>query len=261
MSSPTPPISPEALAAAAERRTRQTTPQLTASQLAAQHDKRQRFRRLIDPGITRPNPKDRAMSSLKTLLTIAENLIREPENPKFQQFKPTNNVIKRDLVDSKGALEFAIELGFRPEVNNFQPYYTFHRKHMEDLQMGAGILKEYITLETEKQERAARAKKSEKAAHDAAAERVKLAFIDDRKTKEQRDEIEREQRAARAVQAALAAAAAASTSPSPRARSSTPDSDPEAENSRMPGSGHVLGPPTTNREEPPTYEHALETTC
>jgi len=41
---------------------------------------------------------------------IAENLIREPENPKFQQFKPTNNVIKRDLVDSKGALEFAIEV-------------------------------------------------------------------------------------------------------------------------------------------------------
>jgi len=59
------PISPEALAAAAERRTRQATPQLTASQLAVQHERRQRFRRLIDPGITRPNPKDRAMSSLK----------------------------------------------------------------------------------------------------------------------------------------------------------------------------------------------------
>jgi hypothetical protein len=90
---------------------------------------------------------------------------------------------------------------------------------------------------------------------------VKLAFMDDRRTKEQRDEIEREQRAARAVQSALAASAAAAlTSPSPRVRSSTPDSDPESENSRMPGSGHVLGPPTINREEPPAYEHALETT-
>lgn len=47
---------------------------------------------------------------------------------------------------------------------------------MEDLQMGAGILKEYITLETEKQDRAARAKKSEKAAHDAAAEKVTDTF-------------------------------------------------------------------------------------
>ena len=42
--------------------------------------------------------------------------------------------------------------------------------------MGAGILKEYITLETEKQDRAARAKKSEKAAHDAAAEKVTDTF-------------------------------------------------------------------------------------
>ena len=65
MSSPILPISPEALAAAAERRARQATPQLTASQLAAEHEKRQKFRRLIDPGITRPNSKDRAMSSLK----------------------------------------------------------------------------------------------------------------------------------------------------------------------------------------------------
>jgi len=83
--------------------------------------------------------------------------------------------------------------------------------------------------------------------------------MDDRRTKEQRDEIEREQRAARAAQLALAAAAAP-TLPSSRARSSTPDSDPESENSRMPGSGHVLGPPTIDREEPPAYEHALETT-
>jgi len=257
MSSPTSLISLEALAAAAERRTRQATPQLTTAQLTAQHEKRQKFRRLIDPGITRPNPKDRAMSSLRTLLTISENLIREPENPKFQQFKPTNNIIKRDLVDSKGALEFAIELGFRPEVNNFQPYYTFNRKHIQDLQMGAALLKEYITLETEKEGRAAKAKKNEKAAHEAAAERVKLAFMDDRKTKEQRDEIEREQRAARALQLAQHVVP---TSPSLRGLSSTPDPEPESEDHRMPGSGHILGPPITHRDEPPAYEHAPEIT-
>jgi len=80
MSSPTSLISPEALAAAAERRTRQTTPQLTTAQLTAQHEKRQKFRRLIDPGITRPNPKDRAMSSLRVteiLPVMSEALIVE----------------------------------------------------------------------------------------------------------------------------------------------------------------------------------------
>jgi hypothetical protein len=64
-------ISSSALAEAAERRTRQATPQLTSAQLAAKHERRQKFRRLVDPGITRPNPKDKAMSSLK----VYESLI------------------------------------------------------------------------------------------------------------------------------------------------------------------------------------------
>jgi hypothetical protein len=46
--------------------------------------------------------------SCKTLSRIAENLVREPENPKFRQFKPTNDMIKRRLVETKGALEYAI---------------------------------------------------------------------------------------------------------------------------------------------------------
>ena len=66
----------------------------------------------------------------------------------------------------------AVVLTYWSQVHNFQPYYTFHRKHMEDLQMGASILKEYIALETQKQDRAVTARKNEKAAHDAAAERV-----------------------------------------------------------------------------------------
>ncbi|KAF9485327.1 hypothetical protein BDN70DRAFT_765690, partial [Pholiota conissans] len=194
-----PGISNSALAEAAERRTRQTTPQLSAAQLAAEHERRQKFRRLVDPGIARPNPKDKAMSSLKTLLTISENLLREPNNEKFQQFKPTNTVIKRELVDRKGALEFAIELGFKPEVKNFQPYYIFHKRHIEDLKIGAAILKDYIATETIKEERIARAKKNEKETHEAAMEKVKLAYMDDRKAKLLRDEIEKEQRAGRAA--------------------------------------------------------------
>jgi len=242
--SPNPAISPETLAEAAERRFRQATPQLSAAQLAAEHERRQKFRRLIDPGITRPNPKERALSSLKTLLTISENLLREPDNPKYQQFKPTNTVIKRDLVDPKGALEFAIELGFRPEVKNFQPYYTFNRNRLENLRTGAIILKEYIDLEVEKQERADRSKKGEKEAREAAAEKVKLAYMDDRKAKILRDEIEKEQRTARAIAAANRAAVQL---PSPSLQDSSPETS-------MPGSGHILGLTSTD-DEPPAYEN------
>lgn len=159
----------------------------------------------------------------QTLLTIAENLLREPESPKFKQFKPTNTVIQRELMNPKGTIEYAIQvcsgwrlcrnglilstgtrsatkMGFRPEVcilcysetliqrldvlimraqvKDFQPYYVFHPRHMEDLRIGAAILREHINLETEKAERAARAKANEKANAAAAAERVcDIAFF------------------------------------------------------------------------------------
>jgi hypothetical protein len=45
---------------------------------------------------------------------------------------------------------------------------------MEDLRLGATILREHISLETEKAERAARVKASEKANAAAAAEKVYL---------------------------------------------------------------------------------------
>ncbi|KAF5387811.1 hypothetical protein D9615_000439 [Tricholomella constricta] len=231
-------ISADALAAAAERRTRQLPAQPSAAQMAVEHERRQAFRRLIDPGIMRPNAKEQAIASLKTLLTLAENLLREPDNPTFQQFKPTNNTIKKNLVDPKGTLEYAIELGFRPEVKNFQPYYTFNARRMEDLRTGTAILKEFVDLENERAERAARSKVDQK----AVAAAVKLAYMDDRKNKMMSDEREKERRVARAAAIArraqlqeTAPTARVSASPSPTRR--------------MPGSGHTL-----SSEGPPPYE-------
>ncbi|KAJ7179107.1 hypothetical protein C8R46DRAFT_1072462 [Mycena filopes] len=179
-SSPSAPttISASDLAAAAERRLQQHQgPSASEVQFSgANHDLRQKFRRLIDPGILRPNPKAQALASLKMLLFLCENLLREPNNEKFQQFKPTNEKIKRNLIDPKGTVEYARELGFNPEVKDFQPYYTFHPtpKRMHALEIGAAMLREAVELESEKEVRMVTAKKEEKALADAAAEKVNL---------------------------------------------------------------------------------------
>lgn len=60
----------DARAAAAERRIRQAQPQKTAAQQAAMHERRQKFRRMIDPGIMRPNAHEQAVQSLKVCPTI-----------------------------------------------------------------------------------------------------------------------------------------------------------------------------------------------
>jgi hypothetical protein len=58
------------------------------------------------------------------------------------------------------------------QVIDFQPYYTFNKRNIQDLRVGNTILRDYLAVEIEKEERTARAKKSEKESHDAVAEKV-----------------------------------------------------------------------------------------
>ncbi|KAJ7781208.1 hypothetical protein B0H16DRAFT_1497439 [Mycena metata] len=239
-------ISPADLAAAAERRLQQSQGP-SASELqftGADHELRQKFRRLIDPGILRRNPENQALASLKTLLTICENILREPDEPKFQKFKPTNSLIKRNLIDPKGTVEYARELGFNPEVVDFQPYYQWRQtpKRMHALRIGAEMLQEAVSLGSEKEARMAQAKKEEKAAADAVAEKIRLAYEDDRKMKLMRDELEKERRDARIAAAARRAATRESAPPEPE--------DEEEDEELMPGSGNVLGSSSSHTAPP-----------
>ncbi|KIJ70531.1 hypothetical protein HYDPIDRAFT_35903 [Hydnomerulius pinastri MD-312] len=233
--STSPPPTAEVLAAAALRRNENSGSGVSGAQLVQEHEQRQMFRRLINPGIYRPNSQEVALAALKTLSTLAENILREPDNPKYQQFMPTNTTIKRRLVDPKGALQYAVALGFHVDVKDFQPLYVFNPRKMADLRIGAAILKEAIDLETEKQERSQRNMVDQKAVAAAAAQNVKLAFLDDRKMKMQRDERERALRDARARQGASADSAPVLLSAAPRPipgvghtlSSSAPSSDPD----------------------------------
>lgn len=111
------------LAAAAQRRIA-SVPKV-ADDAGLQHERRQHFRRLVDPGIRRPNSSGDALAAievslsvvphlclyvLQMLSTIADNILREPDNPKYHRFKPTNPRIKKALVETKGALEYAVEV-------------------------------------------------------------------------------------------------------------------------------------------------------
>ncbi|KAI0340932.1 hypothetical protein BDW22DRAFT_1485878 [Trametopsis cervina] len=202
------------------------------------HEARQEFRRMIDPGILRPNARPLALESLKTLLTIAENILKSPDEPKYWRFKPTNATIKRLLVDPKGTLEYARAMGFNPEVDKFQPFYVFNRKkHMRDLQIGADILAEALEREVTKEEREARAKQQEKAVAAAQKANIKQAFLDDRKSRALIERRERETREAKAAAAGRRASEPLSVPSSP-----TPTT-------RMPGSGHLLSGQTLDSTE------------
>ena len=65
--SPVATVPSEAIAAAAERRNQQNRLQSNANYLL-DYEKRQAFRRLLDPGILRPNGYPTAMESIKVLV-------------------------------------------------------------------------------------------------------------------------------------------------------------------------------------------------
>ena len=58
------------------------------------------------------------------------------------------------------------------QVENFQPFYVFNKRRMNDLKIGAAIIKEALDRELPKEEQAARKRAEEKAAHEAAVAKV-----------------------------------------------------------------------------------------
>ncbi|OSX60225.1 hypothetical protein POSPLADRAFT_1066610 [Postia placenta MAD-698-R-SB12] len=196
------------VAAAIERRLQQQREQAEEAAAAAKvetsfdenYERRQEFRRLIDPGIVRPNAKELALESLQTLKMLAENILQHPGEEKYRRFKPTNSKIRRTLVEPKGTLEYAVEMGFRPEVENFQPFYIFDTRRTTDLNIGLAMINETLDRETSKKEREERAKREAKEAELAAKEKLKRQFLDDRKSTAMRQQREREAREALAAQ-------------------------------------------------------------
>ena len=58
----------------------------------------------------------------------------------------------------------------------FQSYYVFNHGKMEDLRVGAAILKEAIDRETDKEERVQRNMEEQKAVAAAATQNVRFCF-------------------------------------------------------------------------------------
>ncbi|ESK96031.1 ubx domain-containing protein 2 [Moniliophthora roreri MCA 2997] len=256
---------------AAERRRREAAQQTTLAQDRAEHERRQLFRRLIDPGIMRPNSQPQALESLRTINRLCQNILNEPENTKFHRIKTTNTKIQKDVVTPKGTVELLRELGFRPEVEDFQPYYIFNLSRLTDLRTGSKIINDALQLHTEKEERTAAARQAEKEAREQAAEKVKLAYMDDRRAKSELDERERQRREALAALAARKAeqerqeaerqeaerqAAGAPTVEVDSAEEARGDITPSTRTSSrtMPGGQTLSSHTLRHRGSPPPYE-------
>ncbi|EJD53801.1 hypothetical protein AURDEDRAFT_180209 [Auricularia subglabra TFB-10046 SS5] len=213
----------------------------------SERDVRQMFRRLIDPGIMRGEHR-RARPALDLLLKLADNILNNPDVEKYRTFKPTNTIIKRDLVEVKGAVEYAVALGFRAEVLDFQPIYKWNPKHADELRIGAEMIREELAREDERKVFAERGKVAEKHAAKEAAEKVKLAYADDRRKKQEADRLEKERRIR----------AAASPAPAAVTRTAPSHHTPQIRGEGRTLDGAVVPPPYTPNAHPADVVHNPE---
>ncbi|KAK0196143.1 hypothetical protein F5146DRAFT_1028687 [Armillaria mellea] len=159
---------------------------------------RTELRRMIDVGIlgmvNDHEASKEGVASLKTLLRLANKIIENPDNEKYQRIKINNPTIKMDIVDPKGALEFAIKMGFRQQkVIEMEEYRVFIPKYRDDLVLCASPLEKAIEREHfrgDERLKLARENEEKEEQRTIAMKR----FVDDRKKKEENDRRERDAR-------------------------------------------------------------------
>ncbi|KAI0832428.1 hypothetical protein BC628DRAFT_1499247 [Trametes gibbosa] len=172
------------IAAAAQRNVqlmRKTDPaQVLYTPFDGEYELRQRLRKRIDRDVLAVNALKVALQSLQLVAKLAENILANPSNPAFRRVKMHNERIKRLVVEPKGVLQLLIDIGFREKVEEFVPCYVFKRQSLNELRVGASMIKEAITREAKKQEDKELKKAREEMELTARMEKIHLQFLDDR---------------------------------------------------------------------------------
>jgi len=170
----------------------------------AGHTARQEFRRLLDPGILQNNDKNDAAKSLRFLNRVTENILKNPDNPKYQRLKINKDSMKQHVMSKRGTVEFLQKVGFREQIVELDTMLVFNPKRMDDLRTGARCLDEVIKNQVQTIEDAERAKRQAIANEKAAKTKVMNAVRDDRQrvaARVERERLAREQGGAEQAEA------------------------------------------------------------
>lgn len=145
----------------------------------ADHPQRQEFRRMLDPGILRNNDKD-AVMSLRVLNEITENILKNPDEPKYRRLKTTSDRMNRHIMSRNGTVEFLQKMGFREKTVEFVPMLVFNPERMEDLRTGAKCLEEVMQNQVRAVEDVEHERRQEIANQQAAKTKVRKKIYEDR---------------------------------------------------------------------------------
>jgi len=148
----------------------------------ANHPMRLEFRRLLDPGILRNNDKKDAVKALRVLNDITENILQNPNDPKYHRLNINSERMRLYIMPRKGTVEYLQKMGFREQTEKQVTRLVFNPERMADLRTGAKCLDEVIKNQVQAIEDKERERRQAIANEKAAKTKVVNAILDDRRT-------------------------------------------------------------------------------
>ncbi|CAG8582007.1 7066_t:CDS:1 [Paraglomus occultum] len=122
-----------------------------------------------------------AANCVKILQKVVENILTNPDVPKYRSLPSDNARIRRDIREVDGGLDFLLALGFRKKVVSFKESFTLDNDRMDTtkLKIAQTLLNEFVQRAETRRETADRMMMREKIEAQLYEKRVRQDIEED----------------------------------------------------------------------------------
>jgi len=148
-----------------------------------------RFRTIYDREIRKEIQKPVLLATMRTLLRIISNILKNSQEEKYRHIPATSRTLKEGVLERRGGLDFFLALGWRKKVVENREVWILGMDEdiLADLEAAQFLLQKKIMLVEDRVEKAKNEDKQRKK-QEAMRKEIALAqFKEDRQTRAEKD--------------------------------------------------------------------------
>ena len=141
---------------------------------------RKQVLRALDTKISQQDPPT-ALAAIELMLKLINNIVANPDDPKFRKFRANNPTISQKLIRCPGGQDLLVALGFRTKVFEFEEHWVVEEGPLllRTLSEACPLLENYRDLERKKVERNAKQRQEKLANINDERQRTLQAIAED----------------------------------------------------------------------------------
>ncbi len=150
-------------------------------------DNRKLVARALDTKVSQQDSPT-AMAAIELLLKLANNIIANPDEPKYRQFRSNNPKIRQGVLRCPGGQDVLLALGFRTKVFEFEEHWVADETPvlMRTLAESIVVLENYRGLEQAKIDRLAKQRAEKLAGANDERQRTLMQIKEDEAERRER---------------------------------------------------------------------------